>query len=642
MPIRLRAARAVISAAVLLSTAGVVAQHPGPDLRAPEMTAVDVEAFLDGLVPYQLEREDIAGAVISIVKDGEVLFAGGYGYADTAKKSPVTPDSLFRPGSISKLFTWTAVMQLVEQGRLDLDHDVNDYIDFRIPPAFDKPITLRHIMTHTPGFEETMKDLFVPDADGLQPLREYLVTHLPRRIFPPGTTPAYSNYGTALAGYIVQRSSGRPFEDYVDEFILRPLGMQHSTFRQPLPDSLRPLMSSGYARASDGSKPFEFIGAFPAGSMAVSARDMTRFMLAHLQGGEYAGARILELETTRLMHSRQFGLHPDMNGMALGFYEESRNGRRIIGHGGDTVYFHSDLHLVSDARLGVFMSYNSAGKGESNPRAQLWKTFLDRYFPYTPPPTSANAANRTDETKAVTGHYTASRRADTTVVAFTNAIEQARVYTNPDGTISASFARGLNGAPKKFRHVAPMTFEEIDGQDRLLFRQDSSGRLTVVVPFPAILLQRTGGIQGMWFNAGLVAFSLGVMSLALLLWPVAGLVRWHYGRKLDAAAERRRYRMVRLVCAFNIAGVLVAAYLASLQATPGAFNARLDPILRLMQVFVLLGALGSMLAVAHAIMTVRSRAWWWTKVQESAVAVACVAFAWFVIYWRVLTPTLRY
>src|SRR5216684_351792 len=196
-----------------------------PQTKEPphELTVADATAWLDGFMPMQLEREDIAGAVVLVVKDGKVLLAKGYGYKDVAKKIPVTPDStLFRPGSISKLFTWTAVMQLVEQGKLDLDRDVNDYIDFKIPATYPQPITLRHIMTHTPGFEETIQELFVANASQLKPLDAYLKEHMPARIFPPGTTPAYSNYAATLAGYIVERASGQNFNDYVDEHVFKP------------------------------------------------------------------------------------------------------------------------------------------------------------------------------------------------------------------------------------------------------------------------------------------------------------------------------------------------------------------------------------------------------------------------------------
>ena len=154
---------------------------------AHELTAQDLEAFLDGIVPLQLAREDIAGATVSVVKDGKLLFAKGYGYADYEKKRPVSADeTLFRPGSVSKLVTWTAVMQLFEQGRLDLDRDVNDYLDYKIPEAFGKPITLKHILTHTAGFDEQVKDIFTVEGAGPD-LGQYMKTHIPARVYPPGT-----------------------------------------------------------------------------------------------------------------------------------------------------------------------------------------------------------------------------------------------------------------------------------------------------------------------------------------------------------------------------------------------------------------------------------------------------------------------
>ena len=215
---------------------------------------------------------------------------------------------------------------------------------------------------------------------------------------------------------------GRTTYDYVDEHIMKPLGMTHSTFRQPLPDPLAPLMSKGYEVASQPAKPFEFVEAAPAGSSSVSAMDMTHFMMAHLQDGHYEGVQILKPETARLMHSRQFENHPEMNAMCLGFYEETRNGHRIIGHGGDTQYFHSDLHLILDTQVGFFISYNSAGKGEISAREAVWHAFLDRYYP-VPLPQEPPVATAAQDADAISGHYIASRRSDTTILS---------VLTSPD------------------------------------------------------------------------------------------------------------------------------------------------------------------------------------------------------------------
>ena len=183
---------------------------PGPTER---LTATDLEAWLDGFMPYALEQTDVAGSVVVVVKDGRVLLQKGYGFADLAKRTPVDAErTLFRPGSISKLFTWTAVMQLVEQGKLDLDADVNQYLDFKIPAYDGKPVTLRNIMTHTAGFEEVLKNLISEDTKNVPTIGAYLKAWTPKRIFVAGTTPAYSNYATALAGYVVERTSGLDFD----------------------------------------------------------------------------------------------------------------------------------------------------------------------------------------------------------------------------------------------------------------------------------------------------------------------------------------------------------------------------------------------------------------------------------------------
>src|SRR5690606_14333537 len=266
-------------AAEAAPAATVPAQAPPPVVDGvPALTQADAEAWLDGFMPYALASGDIAGAVVVVVKDGRVLLQKGYGYADIAERTPVDPaDTLFRPGSISKLFTWTAVMQLVEQGKLDLDADVNQYLDFEIPARDGKPATLRQIMTHTAGFEEQIRALITAKDSEITPLGEALKRWVPERIHEPGTTPAYSNYATAVAGYIVERVSGESFDDYVERHIFQPLGMAHSSFRQPLPPELLAKMSKGYSKASDGEpKDYEFISLAPAGSLASTGADMAR------------------------------------------------------------------------------------------------------------------------------------------------------------------------------------------------------------------------------------------------------------------------------------------------------------------------------------------------------------------------------
>jgi CubicO group peptidase (beta-lactamase class C family) len=608
---------------------------------AQTMTASDVEAFLDGVMPLQLEREDIAGAVIVVVKDGQILFAKGYGYSDVAKRTPVTADAtLFRPGSISKLFTWTSIMQLVEQKKLDLDRDVNDYIDFKIPATYAQPITLRNIMTHTPGFEEAIKNLFVADAKDLKPLGDYVKAALPERVFPPGTTPAYSNYATAVAGYIIQRTSGEAFDDYIERHILQPLGMTRTTFRQPLPEALRPLMSNGYQAASKPAKPFELVQGWPAGSSSITAADIARFMIAHLQDGRYENVQILQPETARLMHSAQFVAVPPLNSMCLGFYEETRNGQRIIGHGGDTAWFHSDLHLIPAANVGFFVSYNSPGKGQINPRSAVWEKFLDRYFPYQPPEATPPATSA-DDAREVAGSYLSSRRAQTSVLSFISAIGVTKVSVNSDGTISWG-ARDLAGEPKHFREVAPLVFREVNGQERVAFKKDSSGRMIMGMDYPFMVLQHAPWDESALFNNIVLFGCLGVLLLTVVLWPIGALVRWHYARPLNLD-HRRLHMLVRIVCLVDVVFALGWIAMLTNLSDPGKLNDSLDPLLRIVQVVGWIGAIGTIVALYDGCLALgASKRWWWTRLHAIGIALSCIGFTWFLYHWHMLRFSLKY
>jgi CubicO group peptidase (beta-lactamase class C family) len=218
---------------------------PVPLQEAHALAKEDLQAFFDGIIPLQLERSDVAGATVLVMHGSETLLLKGYGFSDLKKKQAVDPAAtMFRLASISKLFTWTAAMQLAEQGKLDLDAGIDRYVDF--PISAGEHMTLRNLMTHTSGFEETVRDIIVTDPKRYAGLREFLIENQPQRLFAPGTIPEYSNYSVGLGSYIVQRVSGERFEDYVAAHIFAPLGMTHSTFLQPPPQPLKDLPSEGY------------------------------------------------------------------------------------------------------------------------------------------------------------------------------------------------------------------------------------------------------------------------------------------------------------------------------------------------------------------------------------------------------------
>ena len=616
-------------------------------VHSQELTSADLSAFVDGLIPQQIEKADIAGAVVAVVKDGKVLFEKGYGYSDAEKKTPVSPqDTLFRPGSISKTFTWTAVMQQVEQGKLNLDADVNQYLDFKIPPTFGKPTTLRDIMTHRSGFEETIKDLFVGEQSELTPMSQYLPSHLPKEIFAPGTIPAYSNYATTVAAYAVQRVSGQDFYDYVDEHFFKPLNMTRATFRQPLPDSLKPFMSDGYDLGSSKAKHFEWVEVAPAGSLSASADSMAHWMIMHLQNGKYGDAQILKPETAVEMHARQEGWPAGMNAMCLGFYEQNLNGHRVISHGGDTEQFHSDLFLILDSNVGLFVSYNSAGRPEhGDSRGDLYIKFMDRYFP-APPANETVLATAKEDAQSVAGPYKISRRFETNILALTTVLGQAKIVADPKN--NTIFLDGLfkkeNGQPRHFQEIGPMIFKSVDGPEKLAFVKDSNGRRVGYLDFPFMVLQEVdSALDKQALNYFVIGLGIGVVVLTVLFWPVSAILRKHYKVSLmldpDARKWRRWGKIACIVDLIYLIGFLwVFTLLQKLALGSGG-----DFKLHLLQVIGVLGGIGALITIVTAIKSwADSTQWVWYKIWNTLLAVGCVGFFWFLVHWHLLNFNLNY
>lgn len=538
-----------------------------PATATPILTKADADSWLDGFLSYALDSADVAGAVVVIVKDGAVLTEKGFGYADVAARRRVDPrTTLFRPGSTSKLFTWTAVMQQVELGKINLDRDVNEYLDFKIPAYQGRPITMRNIMTHTAGFEDAYEGLIV-NADRVPRLESVVKAWIPERIFAPGTTPAYSNYATTLAGYIVQRVSGEAFDEYIARHIFRPLGMTHSTFSEPLPPSLAPDMSAGYALASQSPKPFEMFSVRPAGSATVSADDMARFMLAHLD--EAQGA-LLKPETARQMHQSPLTILPPLDRMDLGFYEQNLNGFNIIGHGGDTQWFHSYLWLLPEQKVGIFYSQNSAGRGFASLtiREALIRRFMDRYFPASTNGT-AHFKGRPNEAAAVAGTYLASRRSESGLRRALNFFSQLHVTADAKGGLRADGLefQGINGAPRDYVQVAPYVWQERDGNERLA-AQVQNGRVTrisVDSVSPFTVFERVPWYSSTaWLRTATILSLLSILAM-LLSFPVNWIARRYYGasRRL-IEGERRAYR---LTGALALAALLIVVLWLSILLT---------------------------------------------------------------------------
>jgi len=620
-----------------------------PTVPAPAAHALDADdlhAWLDGLLPYSMQRGDIAGGVIAVVKDGNVLFQKGYGYADVEKRLPMdAAKTLIRPGSTSKLFTWTAVMQMVEQHKIDLDRNVDDYLDFKVSPAYGPPITVRDLMNHKGGFEEGLKDILAIDPQDLPSTEKYLKEHPRPLLFPPGEVPAYSNYGAALAGYIVQRVSGQPFERYVEEHILLPLGMRNSTFDQPLPERFKGAMSKGYPTASASAQAYELIITRPAGSMTTTAADMTHFMLAHLQQGRYGDVALLSPQTTQLMHSPSESALPGFSTMAHGFFHDSKNGRTVIGHGGDSVVFHTEFDLLPEEGVGIFYTFNSRGRDNAvyGLRKALFDQFMDRYFPRTSalvdPPALASAAA---DAQKIAGRYQESRRVEHGFLSVFYLLQQTVIGAKPEGTIVAP--RALEPGQDTFAEVSPDLWREVGGTRELALRTVDGVKTVIDNEDPISVLQSVPFLRSAPLNLTVLCGALLIIALTAVLWPISAIIRWRY-RRPAASKEVSRLRMligvaVILVVVYVIAWILLLSPVLSVKLW--VYSWRLDPVVRMLQlagVLVIAAVAVGVWALWRISRLQSTRSAW---VRNAALAAALLGIVWFAFMGRLLSFNLNY
>jgi CubicO group peptidase (beta-lactamase class C family) len=623
-------------------TAAGSADTTAGDVHA--LDAADLSAWLDGRVPYALKSGDIAGMVISVVKDGKVLLQKGYGLADVAGKVPMDPaTTLVRPGSTAKLFTWTAVMQLVQQGKLDLDRNVNDYLDFKIDEHYGKPVTLRHLMNHRAGFEEGLKDLLGYDPAAAQTTEHYLKTHPRPMLFAPGEVPAYSNYGVALAGYIVQRVSGEPFETYVANHIFKPLGMDHSTFVQPIPRGFPGVLSKGYRSASEPPDPFELVITAPAGALTTTAADMGRFMLAHLGGG-VDGGRILDAATTALMHSPTETAPPGFGVMAHGFFHGTVNGRLVIGHGGDTIVYHTELDLLPKENVGIYFTFNSRGKDQSvyGARKALFDGFMDRYFPApreTEPPALPSAPA---DAQRIAGRYQSSRRVEHGFLSVLYLLQQSSIVANPDGTILAPDELGEMGT---YREVGPQLWRKAGGTQMLALKEIGGVKTVIDSGNPVGVMQEESFARSAPLNLSVLVLSVVVLACALIAWPLGAVLRRAERATSGATPDVRRLRRIQRT-AVAVAVVYLAAWFVLikpvLDTDVGVYRTAIDWIVGLLEASGLLAIAAALAGVWVAWRMGRAGATRWTRTWAVLVALALLGVVWLGVVGKLITWNLNY
>lgn len=623
----------------LLATQRPPQEQSGPRQSGAGPTdPAELEAFLDQLMRAQMAEDHIAGAVVSVVQNGDVLLAKGYGLADVAASKPADAETtLFPLGSITKLFTYVAVMQLFEQGKLDLNTDINTYLDFKIPDTYPESITLAHLMSHTSGLDEFYRGTCATGPEGILPLSEFVRTRLPPRVRPPGIVSAYSSYGVSLAGYIVERVSGQPYADYIEAHILQPLGMDRTTFKTILPQPLSQDLSQPYAYR-DGSFQSDhdamlYLHTTPAGGLRSTAADMAHFMMAHLQGGAYQNARILKPEAVQLMQTQDFTAEPRLLGLAHGFRVYRANNPKVIGHGGDTDNFHSNMWLVPEARLGIFVANNTA---DAKPMVEhVVQAFVDHYFP---PPATVRPiplANSPTDLRALEGSYAPANDSYGSSEKVRIVMGTLTIRAQADGSLVLS---SLTDS-QRYVEVEPMLFQRDDGKrvdyfDRFTFRAGPDGKIQYLLP-DTVTFQRLPWYETMGFN---LLFS-GAVVLLFLSIPIAAIV-WRVSPRLreQASKQLRGAQLARWVM-----GLLVALFFLSQAGMFSAFanqDAYLQGTAYANQVGEWLAIPVSLLAVGAVIYTILAwrRGYWslaW-RIHYTLATLAAVAQVWWFFNWKII------
>ncbi len=502
----------------------------------------ELPAFFNGAMEQMMTEDNLPNAVMAVVQDGEVIFMNGYGMSDIEEEVPVNAEeSIFRVGSVSKIFTWTAIMQLAEQGDVDLDADIQQYLDFDLPKRIKgtktaaSPITLRHLLTHTSGFEDVLDGLFTFSP---QPaLREYLTRQIPVRIYPAGEIMAYSNYNPALAGYIIERVSGMPFEEYLERHIFAPLQMTSSSFAQPLPSELSERLVTAYRQVKGEFLParFEHMPA-PAGGLSTTAADMAKFMHFLLDNADNTENPVLNPQTKNQMLSPAFSYHPLLGGVTHGFKEFVLNGQQVVFHGGSTNIFDAGFYLLPETNTGIFIVYSG---GSYDGHIKILYDYLQNYHPVREDDTPGRpmiAAAVQPTLSQLKGEYHQSRRIESTP---DKSINMMMGVMHINITDEEMLEVKILGQTLLFREVQPGIYENttlrpfypFGPMQYLIAEEDHKGRLMLVTDGPMTYIQMP------WYATTAFAAMLFVPMLALALGTIIFYVIRAFFRRLSRKQE---------------------------------------------------------------------------------------------------------
>jgi CubicO group peptidase (beta-lactamase class C family) len=604
----------------------------------------ELEAFLDEYFTEQMSTLHIPGIAFVLVKDGEVFFAKGYGYADLENRVPYEPgETVFWAASVAKAVTAVGILQLYERGLIDLDDDVNQHLeDFHIPNNCPKPVTFAHLLTHTDGFEARIGGDAARTASEIRPLREVVQQYRPAQVAEPGRFLTYGNFATNLAGVLIEDVSGLPFARYMDVNIFHPLGMNRTTFEQVLPPAWSPDLAVGY-RHHDGvyePQPYVYANLLPQGGLRSTATDMARFMIAILQGGNDAGYRILNGPTIGLMFQQQFSSHPRLAGITYGLFELFRNDRRLLIRDGDGWGFRSRIVLMPEQNLGFFVNYNNEEADVL--RDDLVSQFLNHYYPVLGQAPSMVSADFQEQADQYAGVYTPLQWDQTTFTKIALLFAyQVRVTANDDGTLTIAGIGDAYGGfedTSRWREVEPRFFQRADGDGYVAFGRDDQGKIAYLFSGQGYhgAYAKLAWYETPALHLTMLAVSALLFLATLIAWPVSAWI--HSRRDKSAGVSSILSRLARwLAAAICTLDILFIIGIALVTANPFELVYGIPPLLHVTLVLALLAVV---MMVGLPVFTVL--AWkdgYWSflgRVHYTLLTVIALAFTWWLDYWNLL------
>jgi CubicO group peptidase (beta-lactamase class C family) len=576
---------------------------------------VRVEAFIDGVVKSSLRRDRIAGVSVAVVDRQGVVFAKGYG--KSAPDRDADGDTLFRVGSISKIGAWIALMQLVEQGKLTLDDPINDHFPstLQIPSdGFNEPIRVRHLLTHTAGFEDSvLGHLFPLDPNKLLNQTDYLLQYRVRRVRPPGEVAVYSNYGAGLAGVIVAHESGMDWPTYAEQRILRPLGMSSATYREHYSAEIaksrglpEPLSAEAAARVTQGwrwqggklvTTPYEYVShTASAGSLAMSANDAAKYMQALLDTNVMANAGVLRADTLNTMRQPLFSNAEGLGEIRHGLLTfDEGGGRWGYGHTGGLVSHFSRFEVSPELGAGLFVSVNTQGGGGLNNR--LARAFFDEFFPLPPLAEVPRPADAQAMAARYEGSYRVMRRAHrhTEGALMSLGVRDAKAASNGDLLVSM-----LGAAPTTRLIPIGNSVYQVEGEYARVAFKEVGDRILILDSGGVGPAERVGFFESLkWF--AFIALLGAVIAVSGAIIAVRRVVR--------GLATRATLALDGLYLVWLVAIVFLGAAIASALSDPSFISSYPGTVLPMACWLLLVAAIASFIAPAFIWFPTRPRDW---------------------------------